>query len=74
MDCIQNSGGEMGKAYRIIIEKHLVLAFTWMTKKVWDNVKMSIDILGIVCEDSITINVQFGFGSGSFETLGFFFN
>jgi hypothetical protein len=27
MDCIRNSAGEMGKAYRIVIEKHLVLAF-----------------------------------------------
>jgi len=63
----------MGKAYRIVIEKHLVLAFAWMTK-VWDNVKMSIDILGIVCEGSIIIKVWFGFGSGSFETLGFSFN
>jgi len=38
MDCVQNSNGELGKAYRIVMEKHLVLAFTWMTKEVWDNV------------------------------------
>jgi hypothetical protein len=38
MDCIRNSGGEMGKAYTIVMEKHLVLAFTWMIKKMWDNV------------------------------------
>jgi hypothetical protein len=74
MDCIRNSGGKMGKAYRIVIEKYLILAFSWMTKKVWDSVKMSTDILGIVCEVSIIITVWFGFGSESFETLGFSFD
>jgi hypothetical protein len=55
------------------MEKHLVLAFTWMIKKMWDNViKMWIDILGIVCEDSNIIIVWFNFGSRSVETLGFF--
>jgi hypothetical protein len=72
MDCVRNPDGELGKAYRIVMEKHLVLAFTWMTKKAWDHVKMLIDILGIVCEDSNMIEVCSSFGSRSVETLVFF--
>ena len=63
----------MGKAYRILIEKHLVLTFTWMTKKVWDSViKMYIDIIGMACEDFNIFKVWFSFGSRSVETV--FFN
>jgi hypothetical protein len=71
-DCVQNSDGELGKAYRIVMEKHLVLVFTWMTKKVRDHVKMLIDTLGIACEDSNIIEVRFSFGSRSVGTLVFF--